>query len=193
MWKFPGQGSNPPHSCDLSHGSNNAGSLTCCATKELLIRLFCYINPQLQTSVYNMLQSYNYMKEVRSRRNFILSFYLWKCRNQMEDNKEHKIIFNTWNIFFKFVRNSGVPIMAQQYQTWLVSMRMWVWSLALLSGLGSGIAVAVASSCSSNSAPNLGTSICHRCGPKKKKKLHIYIYIYVCIYLTEVTGFEIYF
>ena len=36
--------------------------------------------------------------------------------------------------------------------------------------LVSCIAVAVASSCSSNSAPSLGTSICHGCSPKKKKK-----------------------
>ena len=35
--------------------------------------------------------------------------------------------------------------------------------------LGSGVAVAVvgAGSCSSNSTPSLGTSICHGCGPKK--------------------------
>ena len=38
--------------------------------------------------------------------------------------------------------------------------------------LGSGVAVAMAQagSCSSNSTPSLGTSICHRCGHKKKKK-----------------------
>ena len=38
--------------------------------------------------------------------------------------------------------------------------------------LGSGFAVAVAqaSSCSSNLTPSLGTSICHKCGPKKKGK-----------------------
>ena len=65
---------------------------------------------------------------------------------------------------------------------------MQVQSLALITGvrnrhchklwgrlqtrLGSGVAVAVVSagSCSSNSAPRLGTSICHRCGPKKTKK-----------------------
>ena len=37
--------------------------------------------------------------------------------------------------------------------------------------LGSGVAVAVvqAGSCSSNSTPSLGTSICRRLGPKKKK------------------------
>ena len=32
------------------------------------------------------------------------------------------------------------------------------------------VAVAVASSCSSNSTPNLGTSICHGCSPKKPKQ-----------------------
>ena len=32
------------------------------------------------------------------------------------------------------------------------------------------VAVAQASSCSSNLTPNLGTSICHRCSPKKEKK-----------------------
>ena len=32
------------------------------------------------------------------------------------------------------------------------------------------VAVALAGSRSSNSTPSLGTSICHRCGPKKQKK-----------------------
>ena len=38
--------------------------------------------------------------------------------------------------------------------------------------MGSGIAVVVAqaSSCSSDSTPSLGTSMCHGCGPKKQKK-----------------------
>ena len=66
-------------------------------------------------------------------------------------------------------------------------MRIWVWSLALLSGLRiqhyyelqcrsqtglrSGIAVAVAGHFSSNSTPSLGTfTCCFRCGPKKEKK-----------------------
>ena len=37
--------------------------------------------------------------------------------------------------------------------------------------LRSGVAVAMmeASSCSSDSTPSLGTSICHRCGPKESK------------------------
>ena len=65
---------------------------------------------------------------------------------------------------------------------------MWVRSLARLSGLriqrcyklqcrsqtwlGSGVAVAVvwASSYRSHSTPSLGTSICRRCGPKRKKQ-----------------------
>ena len=33
----PGQGSNPHHSSDLSHCSDNAKSLTCCAPRELLL------------------------------------------------------------------------------------------------------------------------------------------------------------
>ena len=82
-----------------------------------------------------------------------------------------------------------VPIVAQWEQIQLVSMRMWVRSLALLSGLGiwhchelwcrsqtrlgSHVAVAVvqASSCSSDSTPSLETSICHRCGPEKQSYL----------------------
>ena len=68
---------------------------------------------------------------------------------------------------------------------------MWIRSPASLSGLriwscrelwcrsqmqlGPSVAVAVAqvSSCSSDSTPSLGTSICRRCGPKKKKKILI--------------------
>ena len=37
MWKFPGQGLNPCLYGDLSHCSDNTGSLMCCSTKELLI------------------------------------------------------------------------------------------------------------------------------------------------------------
>ena len=36
MWKFPGQGSNLCQTSDLSHSNGNAGSLTCCVTRELL-------------------------------------------------------------------------------------------------------------------------------------------------------------
>ena len=79
-----------------------------------------------------------------------------------------------------------VPVVTQQKQTWVVSMRMQVWSLALFSGSGiwrchelccrsqmwlrSPVAVAVAQAinCSSDSTPSLGTSICCRCSPPKK-------------------------
>ena len=70
----------------------------------------------------------------------------------------------------------------------LVSMRMPVQSLASLTGLRTqrccrlrrrsrvqlrshiAVAVAYASTCSPNSTPSLGTSVCHRCNPKKRKK-----------------------
>ena len=78
--------------------------------------------------------------------------------------------------------------MAQQTQIQLGIMSWRVRSLASLSGLrirhchelwgrsqtwlGSGVAVAVAQAggYSSYSTPSLGTSICHRCSPKKQKK-----------------------
>ena len=77
--------------------------------------------------------------------------------------------------------------MAQMKQIQIASMRIQVQSLALLSGRKSriavtcgvgrrcklrshvAVAVAQAGNCSSNSTPSLGTSICHRCGPKKAK------------------------
>ena len=74
------------------------------------------------------------------------------------------------------------------------TMRIQIRSLALLIGLriqhccelqyrrqtqlGShiAVAVAVAGSCGSNWTPSLGTSICCRCGPKKrKKKVEVYL------------------
>ena len=36
MWKFPGQGLKLCHSSNWSLGSDNARSLTCCATRKLL-------------------------------------------------------------------------------------------------------------------------------------------------------------
>ena len=81
----------------------------------------------------------------------------------------------------------GVPTVAQQVKN-LLSMRMWVQSLALVSGLRirpchklrcrsqmqlrSRVVVAVvqAGSCSYDSTPSLGTSMCCRCNPRKKKQ-----------------------
>ena len=62
------------------------------------------------------------------------------------------------------------PVVAPWLWTWLVSMKMRVWSLASLSRLriqccgGCG----VGSSCPSNLTPSLGTFICQGCSPKKK-------------------------
>ena len=78
--------------------------------------------------------------------------------------------------------------MAQRVKNLTVSMRMWVQSLASISGLrmqhccklwcrlqmqlGSGVAMTVVQACSgsSNSTPSPGTSMCYRCGPKRKKE-----------------------
>ena len=100
--------------------------------------------------------------------------------------------------------------MAQWKRIWLVSMKMWVQSLALLSGLriwlcselwcrsqtwvGSLVAVAVVSagSYSSSSTPSLGTSMCHECGLKKMtKKKNIYIYTYIYIYELELSALNL--
>ena len=80
------------------------------------------------------------------------------------------------------------PLWLSRLQTQLESMRMWLSSLASLSGLriqrcrelwcrsqsrlGSGVAVAVvqAGSCSSESNLSLGTSMCHMCAALRGKK-----------------------
>ena len=86
----------------------------------------------------------------------------------------------------------GVPVAAQQKWIQPVTMKLWVQSMASLSGLRIwrshelwcrsqkrlrpsvavvvAMAVAVASHWSSDLTPSLGTSICHRSGPKKKKE-----------------------
>ena len=78
-----------------------------------------------------------------------------------------------------------VPIVVQQKQTWTSIHDEDAGSIPVLLGvlriqhccelwcrsqtqLGSGLAVAVASSCSFNSAPSLGTSMCCISGLKKK-------------------------
>ena len=40
MWKFLGHGLKPCHSSDPGCCSDNAGSLTCCATRELLLLIY---------------------------------------------------------------------------------------------------------------------------------------------------------
>ena len=71
---------------------------------------------------------------------------------------------------------AGAPVVAQRRkQTLLVSMRMWIQSLASLnrSGIRCRCELAQAGSYNSDLTPSLVTSICHGCGckkPKKKKK-----------------------
>ena len=82
----------------------------------------------------------------------------------------------------------GVPVVVQRKRIWLGMMRLWVLSMASISGLripscpelwrrlqtrGSDPALlwlVYASSCSSDLIPSLGISECHRCGPKKRQK-----------------------
>ena len=123
-----------------------------------------------------------------------LSAYLWPCKRWACDmpisfhlpNISTKLISITpvwiWRNDSSTIVNLGVPVVAQQLQSWLVSMRMQVWDLALLSGLRIrhclklqlrscvAVAVAQADSCSSDSTLSLEISICRGCGPKKAKK-----------------------
>ena len=83
--------------------------------------------------------------------------------------------FQCFSIKWNFKKCTlGGPFVAQRERTRLVSMRTRVPSLSLLSGLGIHDAVAVveAGSCSPDSTPSLGTSMCRRCSPKKKKKVY---------------------
>ena len=120
-------------------------------------------------------------------RNSRRSFLFRGLKGGVRDLKQMRWL--EWGIylctFLLNVTTLGVPTVAQQKQT--VFMRMWVRTLASLSGLrircchelwcgsemqlGSGIAVAVvqASSSSSNLTPSLGTSVCCRCGLNKNK------------------------
>ena len=58
---------------------------------------------------------------------------------------------------------------------------------------GSGVAVAVAkaSSCSSNLTPNLGTSMCCRCGHKKKKEISDVEHLFVCFLGINLSYFDL--
>ena len=58
MWTFLDQGWNLRHSRDLSHSSDNAGSLTCCTTRELLFFFFPFFlveNTQKTSSLNHFL------------------------------------------------------------------------------------------------------------------------------------------
>ena len=55
MQKFRGQGSKPSHSCDLSHSSDNAGSLRHCTTREYLKTLFKTACTKIASKILAML------------------------------------------------------------------------------------------------------------------------------------------
>ena len=48
-------------------------------------------------------------------------------------------------------------------------LELWC-RLQMLRGSGVAVAVVWSGSCSSDSTPSLGTSVCRGCGPKKQKK-----------------------
>ena len=60
-WKFPGQGSNPWHTSNPSHCSDNTGSLTCCTKRELLDFIFNNEDDNINnTCKHSKIISYNY-------------------------------------------------------------------------------------------------------------------------------------
>ena len=78
---------------------------------------------------------------------------------------------------YKYSKGLVQLIPNRRMQVWFLSSLSWlrVWHChdlqhKLKTCPGSCVAVAVASSCRSDSTPSLGTSICHRCIPKKQKK-----------------------
>ena len=63
----------------------------------------------------------------------------------------------------------SIPFLAQWVKDPVSFRELWC---RLQTGLRSGVAVAVvqAGSCSSHQTSNLGTSVCHKCSPKKTKQ-----------------------
>ena len=108
-------------------------------------------------------------------------------RNANQNHKELSITSQLSKWLLSKRPQTGVLVAAQQEWTHLVYTRIWVWSLASLSGLriwcchklwhrlqtqlgsGGAVAAAQASNCSSDSTPSLETSICHHCSPKRQK------------------------
>ena len=91
-----------------------------------------------------------------------VAFLFWYYFNM----KSYKILIQS--------RLPEFPLWLRRLRTWLISMRMWVWSLASLSGLKICHCCKLqwCCRCSSNSTPCLGTSICCRCSHKKEKKIN---------------------
>ena len=96
---------------------------------------------------------------------------------RLKANQKHKLVVTK--------RSFRSSVVVQWKRIWLGTMRLPVWSLASLSGLRIRCCCELwcrsktwlrswvsAGSCSSDSTPSLGTSICLGCGPKKKKGRH---------------------
>ena len=112
------------------------------------------------------------------------SFLLWGV--VIDDCSLAKLTYHRIPFLKKEKAILGVPVMAQRKWIPLGTMRLRVWSLALLSGLRIqrcselwcrlqmwlrfhvAVAVAQAGSCSSDLTPSLGISICRGCSPKNK-------------------------
>ena len=149
--------------------------------------LYMYIHTYIYIYIFTYAHTYVYIYICTSMKN-------WKIINlnySLEILSESMSVWCPFQTFkTKTTQNSkhGVPIVAQWKQIWLVTMRLRVRTLALLSGLrirhchelwcrsqawlGSCIAVVVAQagSCSSDSNLSPGTSICCGCSPKKQNK-----------------------
>ena len=112
MWKFPGQGSNLRHSSDLSHGSDNAGSLT----QEFCIPFI--FNPLTQKKpnfIYfswlwlfssGIQDKLDYLTTLNIKTVWITSFYkssLKDFRYGVEDFREIDPIFGTMKDFENLV------------------------------------------------------------------------------------------
>ena len=87
---------------------------------------------------------------------------------------------------FAILNNTGVPVVAQWEQTWLVSLEntasisglaqwvkdMWCrWQTQLRAGIAVAVAVAVDQELQFQFDTYLGTSTCRMCGPREQKDL----------------------
>ena len=82
-WKFPDQGWNPCHSSNPTHCSDNAGSLTCWATRELQQLIF-YRNTYFMNTLYIT--------------HTCIYTYIWKLRqrNKHLQKNENQRSLSTW-------------------------------------------------------------------------------------------------
>ena len=90
---------------------------------------------------------------------------------EMNPTRSHEVVGSIPGVAW-WVNDPALPLSCWcRSQTWLGS------------GLAVAVAVAQASSYSSDQTPGLGTSICHRCNPKKTKDIHTYIHTYIILWV----------